>query len=364
MELVDSDSDEEFDAALFVALCKVARVDRHRINGYFEKVTTEYLDFEFKMLFRLSRETFNSLCTWFRLSPFYPKSVSGRPQITAEKTCLITLSYLGAQTSMYSVADRFDVSESSVVLCMQRVLNFLQAISAEVICWPTAADMARNKMALLTKSGGKGPRNTVGCIDGGHIEILKPDDSTASYINRKKWASIIFQAVCNDQNRFLDVFIGFPGSVHDARVLRESTFFEEAAAKCGDFYILGDSAYPLLPWLMTPYKDNGSSFPTWKKKFTKFHSQQRVAIENCFGLLKQCFRRLYLVDAKTIMQCCLIVMGACVLHNMCNSERDFIAELADLPPHDDVGNDNEPSECDTSTSQCESRRRHIAQYQC
>nr|XP_050040788.1 uncharacterized protein LOC126537743 [Dermacentor andersoni] len=224
MELVDSDSDEEFDAALSVALSKVARVDRHRMNGYFEKVTTEYLDFEFKMLFRLSRETFDSLCMWFRLSPFYPKSVSGRPQITAEKTCLITLSYLGAQTSMYSVADRFDVSESSVVLCMQRVLNFLQAISAEVICWPSAADMARSKMAFLTKS------------------------------------------VCNDQNRFLDVVIGFPGSAHDARVLRESTFFEEAAAKCGDFYILGDSAYPLLPWLMTPYKDNGSSFPTWKKK--------------------------------------------------------------------------------------------------
>lgn len=82
------------------------------------------------------------------------------------------------------------------------------------------------------------------------------------------------------------------------------------------------------------------------------------------GLLKQRFRRLYLVDAKTIMQCCHIVMGAYVLHNMCNSERDFIAELADLPAHKDVGNDEEPSESDTSTSQCNRRRRHIAQHQC
>lgn len=86
-------------------------------------------------------------------------------------------------------------------------------------------------MGFLTKSGEKGPRNTVGCIDGSHIEILKPDESTASYINRKKYPSIILQAVCNDQNRFLDVFVGFPGSAHDARLFRESPFFEEAAAK-------------------------------------------------------------------------------------------------------------------------------------
>ncbi|KAH7953866.1 hypothetical protein HPB49_013196 [Dermacentor silvarum] len=59
-----------------------------------------------------------------------------------------------------------------------------------------------NKIAFLRKSDGKGTRNTVGCIDGSHIEVLRQDDSTASYINRKKWSSIILQAVCNDQNRF------------------------------------------------------------------------------------------------------------------------------------------------------------------
>ncbi|KAH9382252.1 hypothetical protein HPB48_022601 [Haemaphysalis longicornis] len=149
---------------------------------------------------------------------------------------------------------------------MRRVLNFLQAVSAEVLCWPSAADMARSKMAFLAKSGGKGPRNTVGCTDGSHVEILKPDEPTASYINRKKWPSIILQAVCNDQNKFLDVFIGFPGSIHDARMLRESPFFEEAAAKFGDCYIPGDSAYAMLPWLLPPYKDNGSSFFFEEKK--------------------------------------------------------------------------------------------------
>ncbi|KAH9375806.1 hypothetical protein HPB48_009862 [Haemaphysalis longicornis] len=105
-------------------------------------------------------------------------------------------------------------------------------------------------------------------------------------------------------------------------------------------------------------------FFSWKQRFNKYHRQQRVAIENCFGLLKQRFRRLYLVDARTIMQCCRIVMGAGMLHNLCNSDRDFIEELAALPAHDDVGNDEAPSESDANAAQCETRRRHIAQHQC
>ncbi|KAH8030264.1 hypothetical protein HPB51_006696 [Rhipicephalus microplus] len=145
----------------------------------------------------------------------------------------------------------------------------------------------------------------------------------------------------------------------------ESPFFARAIQECEDNYILGDSAYPLMPWLMTPFKDNGSSFPTWKKSFNKRHSQQRVLIENTFGLLKQRFRRLYLVDAKSVQQCCYIVMAACVLHNMCNDERDFLEELATLPQEEDVGNDESEGDFDCSLpGYSQSLREFIAKEQC
>ncbi|KAH8033414.1 hypothetical protein HPB51_012270 [Rhipicephalus microplus] len=235
----------------------------------------------------------------------------------------------------------------------------------EIICWPSSAEVTRIKNGFLAKSKGKGPRNTIGCIDGSHIGILTPSESTQSYFNRKKWPSIILQGICDDRNKLLNVFIGFPGSVHDARVLRESPFFARAIQECEDNYILGDSAYPLMPWLMTPFKDNGSSFPTWKKSFNKRHSQQRVLIENTFGLLKQRFRRLYLVDAKSVQQCCYIVMAACVLHNMCNDERDFLEELATLPQEEDVGNDESEGDFDCSLpGYSQSLREFIAKEQC
>ncbi|KAL1418795.1 hypothetical protein MTO96_025680 [Rhipicephalus appendiculatus] len=239
----------------------------------------------------------------------------------------------------YSLADGFDIAESSVQACVDRVLAFLNAVSGEVIAWPNAEERERCKAGFLARSGWKGPRNTIGCVDGCHIEINTPRDSPQSYFNRKKFPSIILQGICNNRNKFIDVLIGFPGSMHDARVLREGPFFANASNKCSGGYLLGDSAYPLLPWLMTPYKNSQQRFPVGKKRYNKHQSQQRDAIENAFGLLKQRFRRLYFVDANSIKQCCLIVMAACVLHNLCNDERDFFDELEDVSLDDEVGND-------------------------
>ncbi|KAH7979011.1 hypothetical protein HPB49_007772 [Dermacentor silvarum] len=365
MELVESENDDEFDDLVAIMAVKLARVDRNRIPRYCEDVVGRYFGFEFKRMFRLSRETFSDLVARYESSPFFPDSPGGRTRITAEKTCLVVLSYIGSQSSMYCLADRFDLSESSVLVCIERLFNFLNSISGEVIAWPSGHDQERTKAGFLVKSSGKGPRNTIGCIDGCHIEINKPTESSQSYFNRKKFPSVLLQGICDSRNKFIDVFIGFPGSAHDARVLREGPFFEMAAMRCDGGYLLGDSAYPLLPWLLTPYRDNEHSFPAWKKRYNKCHSEQRCSIENAFGLLKQRFRRLYFVDAATIKQCCLIVMGACVLHNMCNEERDYFIELQEISELEDVGNDDESDITDRSlAAYSENLRNAIAQKQC
>ena len=58
--------------------------------------------------------------------------------------------------------------------------------------------------------------------------------------------SIPLQLVCDDNMVFRDVLVGWPGSVHDCRILRNSSLLETAANKfTGDSHLLGDGGYPL-----------------------------------------------------------------------------------------------------------------------
>ena len=59
----------------------------------------------------------------------------------------------------------------------------------------------------------------IGAIDGSHLSILKPVESTSDYFNQKGFCSVIIQGVVDSLGLFIDVNIGWPGKVHDARVL-------------------------------------------------------------------------------------------------------------------------------------------------
>lgn len=99
------------------------------------------------------------------------------------------------------------------------------------------------------------------------------------------------QGTCNHEKKFMDIFIGYPGSVHDARVFRVSTLRQNLREKCGEFYLFGDSAYPCSQNLITPYKDRGN-LTRIQRNFNLQHSSWRISIEHTFGLLKQKFRQL------------------------------------------------------------------------
>ena len=64
-----------------------------------------------------------------------------------------------------------------------------------------------------------------GAIDGTHIPISTPQQNHASYNNRKSYHSIVMQALVNSNYLFRDIVVGWPGSVHDARVFSNSQLF-------------------------------------------------------------------------------------------------------------------------------------------
>lgn len=92
-----------------------------------------------------------------------------------------------------------------------------------------------------------------------HIPIVAPVECSADYYNRKAWHSIIMQGMVNHVGHFTEIYIGWPGRVHDARVFVNSTLYKRSQddtlfpdwkktilGKKIPFLVLGDSAYPLL----------------------------------------------------------------------------------------------------------------------
>ena len=144
----------------------------------------------------------------------------------------------------------------------------------------------------------------IGAIDGSHIPVSPPSLCHTDYYNRKGWYSVLLQAVVDYKYYFLDIYTGWPGSVHDARVLAHSTFYKKANAGqllsrttktiCGasvPVFIIGDSPYPMLPWLMKPY--NQPSVDSAEKSTYNYRiSRGLIVVEIAFGRLKACWRRL------------------------------------------------------------------------
>lgn len=100
------------------------------------------------------------------------------------------------------------------------------------------------------------------------------------------------QVVCDHNRRIRDIFTGYPGSVHDARVFRNSPVGIKLQQMCGRYYLLGDRSYPLKANLMVPFRDRGQ-LTHRQLNYNLQLCKNRYIIEHTFGLLKQKFRQLY-----------------------------------------------------------------------
>nr|CAI5829974.1 unnamed protein product [Callosobruchus analis]CAI5854073.1 unnamed protein product [Callosobruchus analis] len=149
-----------------------------------------------------------------------------------------------------------------------------------------------------------------GAVDGTLLTIDAPRINEPAYVDRHGKHSINCMAVCGPDLTFYYVSVNWPGSVHDARVLRNSSLFrrmENGWRPHPNGVILGDSAYPLKEWLIPPtYEDPLNQA---QNNFNRAHKRTRRLIENAFGILKEkfpCLNHLRVdpVFSANIFKCC------------------------------------------------------------
>jgi DDE superfamily endonuclease len=189
-----------------------------------------------------------------------------------------------------------------------------------------------------------GLKNVIGAVDGTYIPMRNaPSKDPEVSFTRKKRYAIHCQGIVNDKGIFTNFDIGWPGSVHDARVFRNSSFYKNYSHFIqGDDYLLGDSAYPISSFLIPPFKDPSTRK---HKEFNRFHSHHRVVVENAFGRLKARFRMLRDLDIKTVKMGVLFTCCAIILHNFLEINMDiwetnFNDDTDDTEEGDDDDDDN------------------------
>lgn len=184
----------------------------------------------------------------------------------------------------------------------------------------------------------------IGCIDGVHIPIMPPKLWENQFINRKGFHSINAMMICDPERRFIFVSARWPGSVADARVLRNSCISQHLDTGWRPHlrgFLLGDSGYPLKSWILTPViKPNLTNA---EQLYNQAHSKTRVRVEQAFGILKARFRCLMIPLRLEPVIACKVIKACCILHNICKEQDDDSEECAidegieETPEEDDAG---------------------------
>ena len=310
---------------------------------WYDLVTALFSDEQWYQNFRVTRATFTFILEEIR-QEISRKDTTMRKSIPAERRLALTLYYLASTAEYRTIAHLFGVSTSFVCICIKDVCEAINQRLSRVIKFPQGEELVQ---VINNYEKKWGMPMCAGAIDGTHIPILAPEESHLAYVNRKGYHSIIMQAVVDSNYIFRDVVIGWPGSVHDARVLSNSSIYQkgnndqlfpEIPAKQiqGENvspFIIGDPAYPLLPWLMKPYQVSSNSPPA-ERVFNYSLSRARMTVENTFGRWKGRFARFLKRVDMCVTSVVPVTKASCILHNLCEMQNNnFLPEWeeANLP---------------------------------
>ncbi|KAK0154265.1 Protein ALP1-like [Merluccius polli] len=268
--------------------------------------------------FRLSRGSFNAL-----MESIGREADHGwDPEIA----CLVFLFWLASGTSYRVVSRAFDMPRTSVHRAIHTTSGKIAALFAKTVHHPTEEELVTVGAGFARLAGSAAFNKVAGSIDGCHVRVKPPAADSDCYLNRKLFYSVQLQAVVDHTAMFKDVCVGYTGSVHDSRVLKNSPLYLEKQYPPPGYCLIGDGGYPCLSYpitLMTPYRQplRNQLQAAYNSRLTK----ARGVVERAFGILKTRWRAVFLkvleVDVLFVPE---VILCCTILHNICLSQGDVL----------------------------------------
>ncbi|CAG2216264.1 HARBI1 [Mytilus edulis] len=307
------------------------RIFRDRLNPL-----DAYDDHELLYRYRMSRQTLMRVIDMVRDDIVHETQRSYA--LTPEQQTFAAIRYYATGSFQTVVGDIMGISQPSMSRIVQRVSSALCRHAGQYIRFPTTP-----RFQQAVKEGFMNEftfPNVLGCVDGSLVQIKAPSTREDMYVCRKGYHALNIQGICDSQKKFLNLVVRWPGSSHDAFIWNESGVkrYMENHADCG--YLLGDQAYPLQPYLLTPVRNPQSD---GELAYNRLHQRTRQRVEDTFGrwkcrwLMLHKFGGAITIELKNAIKA-IIATG--VLHNICEEDGVPIPE-DDVPPmgRNDNGDD-------------------------
>ncbi len=276
--------------------------------------------------------------------PELVKPTNRNHKIEPEIQLCAALAYFATGATYLSIGSGLGIGEMSVLRSVHVVSYFFASKLSEYVRFPsTAADL--NAVIYKFYDIAHIP-NVVGSVDGSHVPIMRPTEDEHLFVNRKGFHSINVHCICDADLVIREVVVKWPGSSHDSFMWQNSTsarLFEDGTIPYG--HLLGDSAYPIRPWLLTPLLNPENEA---EENYNRAHAKTRNTIERCFGVLKNRFRCLHITGGpirfRKPQKCCAVIAACCVLHNIARREKladpTVTAEMTDAERQERVDDRN------------------------
>ena len=135
--IVDEFFDDSDDVIHLSVACCFMRRHLNRVPNFFETTVPSYFPDEFKSHFRMTRQTFELFAQEVMTTGRIPiGNSSGRAPIPPAKQILVFLWSTANEEPTRAVADRFNITFSSVNRVLRRITQAAIDLSGQYIRWP------------------------------------------------------------------------------------------------------------------------------------------------------------------------------------------------------------------------------------